>query len=108
MNIKSIAASQSARRLAWVKISMILFAAFTFAGCATTQFGDSTTTEKIEPTHTEVILLREGDVLKISFPGSPNLDTAQQIRRDGKISLSLVGEVQASGKTPDQLKDDLI
>ena len=58
--------------------------------------------------HSESIVLREGDVLKISFPGSPNLDTTQQIRRDGKISLSLVGEVEAAGKTPDELQAKLI
>jgi polysaccharide biosynthesis/export protein len=58
--------------------------------------------------HSESIILREGDVLKISFPSSPNLDTTQQIRRDGKISLSLVGEVEAAGKTPDELQAKLI
>ncbi len=114
MSIKSTAASQSASRSALVKISMMLFAALMFAGCATSQFEDLSKIDQsakpvnAELAHTEIILLQEGDVVKISFPGSPNLDAIQQIRRDGKISLSLVGEVQASGKTPDQLKDDLI
>jgi polysaccharide export outer membrane protein len=58
--------------------------------------------------HSESIVLREGDILKISFPSSPDLDTTQQIRRDGKISLSLVGEVDAAGKTPDELQARLI
>ena len=57
---------------------------------------------------TEIITLREGDVLKISFPGSANLNTTQQIRRDGMISLPLVGEVKAVGKTPAELEKDLI
>jgi polysaccharide export outer membrane protein len=52
--------------------------------------------------------LREGNLLKISFPGSPNLNTTQQIRRDGMISLPLVGEVRAVGKTPVELEKDLI
>jgi len=55
-----------------------------------------------------VITLREGDVLKISFPGSPTLDTTQQIRRDGKITLPLVGEVQAAGITAETLQQNLI
>jgi polysaccharide export outer membrane protein len=55
-----------------------------------------------------VITLREGDVLRISFPGSPTLDTTQQIRRDGKITLPLVGEVQAAGVTPEALQQNLI
>jgi polysaccharide export outer membrane protein len=56
----------------------------------------------------QAIVLREGDVLKISFPGAPNLDTSQQIRRDGKIVLSLVGEVTAVGMTPAELEKEII
>jgi len=56
---------------------------------------------------TEIATLRESDVLKISFPGSPNLNTTQQIRRDGMISLPLVGEVKAARKTPAELEKDL-
>ena len=56
----------------------------------------------------EVITLRESDVLKISFPGSANLNTTQPIRRDGMISMPLVGEVKAVGKTPAELEKDLI
>jgi polysaccharide export outer membrane protein len=58
--------------------------------------------------HKELIVLREGDTVRISFPGNANLDTAQQIRRDGRITMPLVGEVDASGLTPDQLKDKMI
>lgn len=57
--------------------------------------------------HPEVLTLLEGDVLKISFPGAPNLDSTQQIRRDGMIALSLVGEVQAAGFTPRELEEKL-
>ena len=55
----------------------------------------------------EVITLREGDVLKISFPANPNLNTTQPIRRDGMISMPLVGELKAAGRTPKQLEKDL-
>lgn len=54
--------------------------------------------------HPEALSLREGDVVKISFPGAPILDTTQQIRRDGKITLSLTGEVQAAGYAPAELE----
>ena len=56
---------------------------------------------------TEIITLREGDVLKISFPANANLNTTQPIRRDGMISMPLVGEVKAVGKTPTELEKDL-
>jgi polysaccharide export outer membrane protein len=56
----------------------------------------------------DLVNLREGDVLKISFPGSPTLDTTQPIRRDGKITLPLVGEVDAAGMPPSTLESKLV
>ena len=56
----------------------------------------------------ETQILREGDTLKISFPGAPNLDTTQQVRRDGRITLSMVGEVMAAGLTPGGLEKELL
>jgi polysaccharide export outer membrane protein len=72
------------------------------------QTGHPTQVAGVEAEHTESLILREGDVLKITFPGSPNLDATQPIRRDGKIVLSLVGEVPAVGLTPDELQKKLI
>ena len=57
---------------------------------------------------TEIITLRDGDVLKIAFPANADLNTTQPIRRDGMISMPLVGEVKAVGKTPAELEKDLI
>ena len=54
------------------------------------------------------IVLREGDSVRISFPGAPNLNTVQQIKRDGRIALQLVGEVQAAGLTAKQLETELL
>jgi len=56
----------------------------------------------------DVQTVREGDVLKISFPGAPNLDTTQQVRRDGRITLSMVGEFRAAGLTPSDLEKELV
>ena len=85
--------------------ALILAALGLFSGCATP---DQNPPSSKPLTHAEIITLREGDSVRISFPGSANLDTTQQIRRDGKISLQLVGDVQAAGLTPDQLQDELI
>src|SRR5687768_7804144 len=54
------------------------------------------------------VKLREGDVLVITFSGSPNLNTTQAIRRDGKIALPLVGELAASGKTRADLEKEVL
>jgi len=52
--------------------------------------------------------LREGDTLKISFPGSPSLDSTEQIPPDGVIRLPLVGPVTAAGLTPSALEKKLV
>lgn len=56
----------------------------------------------------ESLMLREGDTVRITFPGSPNLNTIQQIRRDGKLSLPLVGECKAAGMSPTDLEKELV
>ncbi len=56
----------------------------------------------------EKLVLREGDTIRVSFPGAPNLNTVQPIRRDGKVALQLVGEVTAAGLTPSELEKKLL
>ena len=68
----------------------------------------STGSAKANAVAAESLVLREGDAVRITFPGAPNLNALQPIRRDGKISLQLVGEVQAAGKTPSALEKELI
>ncbi len=57
---------------------------------------------------TNVLSLREGDVLSISFPGAANLNTTQQIQRDGKIALPLLGELKVAGMTAAEIEKELI
>ena len=44
------------------------------------------------------VRLSPGDALKFSFAEESDLDQTQKIRRDGKVSLPLLGEVTAAGK----------
>jgi protein involved in polysaccharide export with SLBB domain len=62
----------------------------------------------VGPQKLEALTLREGDVVKISIPGAPNLDTVQTIRRDGRVALALIGEVQATGLTPADFQAELV
>ena len=54
------------------------------------------------------LVLREGDTVHIAFPGAPSLDNTQTIRRDGKITLDMVGEIKAAGLTPQDLEQQLL
>ncbi len=58
--------------------------------------------------HSDAIILREGDVVKITFPGAPELNSTQPIRRDGNIVLVQIGEIKAVGLTPAELQKELL
>ncbi|MFO1475543.1 MAG: polysaccharide biosynthesis/export family protein [Verrucomicrobiota bacterium] len=87
--------------LALVALGVVL------SGCQSPEYAQTEVVKKPDPS-AEAALLREGDVLRITFPGAPNLNATQQIRPDGKITLGLIGEVPAAGMTPAQLEKDLI
>jgi len=55
-----------------------------------------------------VAALHEGDSVSIAFPGAPNLNSVQQIRADGKVSLPLIGEFKAAGLTPAEMEKELV
>jgi polysaccharide export outer membrane protein len=52
-------------------------------------------------------LIGASDLLEISVWGEQNLSRQASVRSDGFISLPLVGDVLAAGRTPVQLKADL-
>ena len=47
------------------------------------------------------------DVLAISVWKEPDISRSIPVRSDGRISLPLIGEVQASGTTPQKLEQDI-
>jgi polysaccharide export outer membrane protein len=51
--------------------------------------------------------LSAGDVVKLTFPGAPELNQSQKIRADGKLTLPQIGEVDATGKTLVQFQNEL-
>jgi protein involved in polysaccharide export with SLBB domain len=49
-----------------------------------------------------------GDVIDVKFYYTPELNENQMIRPDGTITMQLIGKVMAQGKTPKELRRDLI
>ncbi len=90
----------------WLLVTLTL-AATLFTGCETASMIQEKETASAEA-QMDAIVLQAGDGIKVSFPGSPSLDTAQPIRRDGKIVMPLVGEVEAANLTPSALQEKLI
>lgn len=105
MKIKSITHSLAQRPFAFAILAAACL--MLLSGCETAK-PSYNPYSSLPPKDSKDAILREADVLKISFPGAPNLDTVQSIRRDGKITLPEVGEVVAVGKTPTELERDLV
>lgn len=71
--------------------------------------GDTAKTSVVQPTSAPLAyLLQPGDNIEIKFAYVPDLNQAQIIRPDGKISLPLVHDVTAAGMTPGDLQDALL
>ncbi len=54
------------------------------------------------------VTLAPGDVIKLTFSGAPEMNQTQKIQADGKLSLPLLGEVRAGGKSLGQLQNELV
>lgn len=51
--------------------------------------------------------LASGDVVRLSFPGAPELNVVQKIPADGKLSLPMVGRVSAAGRSLGEMQSTL-
>src|SRR6266536_6189067 len=83
--------------------AFLVFAALTCGGCQT-----SLPPLPNPPGPKTVVRLSPGDALKISYADQTIPDQTQKIRRDGKVSLPLIGEVTAAGKRVIDCQDELV
>jgi polysaccharide biosynthesis/export protein len=95
---------QSLRNVAGF-ISTLTLLVFAGAGCQTDTNTTTFSGQAEVPRH---VILASGDVVKLTFASAPELNQSQKVRADGKLSLPLVGEVDAAGKTVGQLQSELI
>jgi polysaccharide biosynthesis/export protein len=61
-----------------------------------------------QPGPKTAVRLSPGDSIKVTFAEESDLDQTQRIRRDGKISLPLIGELTAAGKRLMDLQREII
>jgi polysaccharide biosynthesis/export protein len=57
--------------------------------------------------HDDTFIIGNDDLLAINVWKEPDISRSLPVRSDGKISLPLVGEVQAAGVTPLKLEQDI-
>lgn len=53
-------------------------------------------------------LLRPGDILQVSVWHEAELNAEVLVRPDGKFSFPLAGEIKAAGRSPDQVREELV
>ncbi len=68
--------------------------------------GQPTTSGATKP-HDDSFVIGNDDLLAINVWKEPDISRQVPVRSDGKISLPLVGEVNAAGETPLKLEQDL-
>src|SRR5262245_26239716 len=101
-------------RASWSKL-FVAFAGFVLllafaAGCHSTPPASESELESMENmvSTNEVLVLHEGDAVRVTFPGATSLNTVQQIRRDGRVTLPMIGEFKAAGLTPTEMEKELV
>jgi polysaccharide export outer membrane protein len=77
------------------------------SACASTS--GSTQAPKIDPAAQAVGAYRIGvdDEVKVAVWQNPGLDVSVPVRPDGKISVPLVGDVDAGGRTPEEVAAEI-
>lgn len=88
-----------------------LLAALMLAGCAGPNVSSPEQIQRalaVDTTNSvEEYILGATDVVRVSVWRNEDLSTSVPIRPDGKISVPLVGDIQASGRTPVALAEDI-
>ena len=74
---------------------------------STAPSGDERSSAGSNKPHDDSYVIGNDDVLAISVWNEPNLTKSIPVRSDGKISMPLIGEMQASGRTPLQLEREI-
>ena len=98
-------------RARWTVISLLVWSLGVFLpACASTGGSievDQLKDELIGPSSSSEYVINVGDVLSIQVWEQERLSGRMRVRSDGRISLQLLNDVDAAGKTPVKLARDL-
>jgi len=92
-----------ALRSSYCLFSVLLFAALMCGGCQS-----PLPPLPNPPGPKTAVRLSPGDVIKVSYADESVPDQTQKIRRDGRVSLPLIGEVTAAGKRVIAFQHELV
>jgi len=81
----------------------LALAALVVGGCGTVAYDYS---KEHDPRKSEFVL-GAADALKITVWKNPEMSSDARIRPDGTITMPLIGDLKAAGRTPGQLREDI-
>jgi polysaccharide export outer membrane protein len=90
-----------------LRLMQMLLPVLLLSACATVNNPTPLFPEPKEPISAQDYRIQAGDLLDIKFFYNPELNEQVTVRPDGRIALQLVKEIDAAGKTPAQLTDQL-
>lgn len=56
----------------------------------------------------ERVGVQPGDIVKITFPGAPTMNAAQQVQSDGTMTMLMGGTLQVRGKAPPEIEKAIL
>ena len=89
------------------RIALLFTIAVIASGCSAVQEPRSDLTNEAESVSEKGYALQPGDVIRISVWREPELDQVVLVRPDGGISFPLAGEVQAEGRTIEEVSFEI-
>lgn len=76
-------------------------------GCGSSPYISDPYSE-LQPVPRSRVTLGPGDDIEINFTYLPRFNLSRTIQRDGEIQLPFIGTIMAQGKTPNELREELM
>ena len=92
-------------RMTTPRLSVFLLCFLLFIAVAPPSFSQAP--ERADPPAVPLYVIEPNDVLKIFVWKQPDMSGPVLVRPDGRISLPLVQDIQAAGRTPEELKKNI-
>ena len=105
---RQLPGTDEASRKRELSVSSCLFAFLVFAALACGGCQTSLPPLPNPPGPKTTVRLSPGDTIKVSYSDESVPDQTQKIRRDGKVSLPLLGELTAAGKRTIHFQNEVI